>query len=212
MRLMALIGLAILGLLAIQTWPVESNVATLQQYDGDDVNVPEYSYAPIPNPKFAMSDFPVVTGDMPLILPQMSQFPNDGKLEGITLGPPKVLDHPRTDQDILAEVNDKLSKITERNSEPRIRQHKNAPPGLLRRYGIPGNDDGNQVVVVVECDCNARPLILGAGNADTNVKFITFVADRRYPGIRSIPGPGSPMIRELLNDNSIPIPTPVGRS
>jgi hypothetical protein len=114
---------------------------------------------------------------------------------------PTPLSILRTDEDILQDVMAQLARVTVLSGTPRIRLVRHAQRGDMRLLGFAGMDDTEKVIVVAECHCDTGPLHLG------NVQFLIWVADRRYPGAGPAGGPGTPALRELLNDPTIPIPT-----
>ena len=110
--------------------------------------------------------------------------------------PPCVLDEPWTDAEIAEDAAHKVAKLTPGPSgaQPRIVAQRSFAPGEIRpRYpalaGAGGaQDDGNQVIVLIECFCDTTPL----GGRGDRAEYAFMIYDRRYPGPSVMTGPGQP--------------------
>ena len=61
--------------------------------------------------------------------------------------------------------------------------------------------DGDTVTILVECNCNPKPVMIGARVPETPVQYLTFRVDRRYLGAIISAGPETDDTRSLVARN-----------
>lgn len=58
--------------------------------------------------------------------------------------------------------------------------------------------DGDMITILVECNCNPKPVLIGSRAPETPVKYLTFKVDRRYLGAIISAGPENENTRNLI--------------
>jgi hypothetical protein len=214
--------LAIAGLLtlivglAIASQPI-SEIASAQQpaqtgppaQAWEHIAVPCTVDRPWANPHFAFGNVPVTTG---VVGHNMSEFSGNAR-------PPLRCQQPQTDAVIRADAQSHLDKITaaiaegkiayegNENSGPKLYPARSFRPGellalvpeLLMTWLL--DDDGSDILVVMDCYCNTTVLGLPLGYAE----YVVLRYSRNTPGASYMTATASEPLRRLTNDQTIPI-------
>jgi hypothetical protein len=168
----------------------QTNKTIANEQNNEYTSEPGLELTPGPHFAYQQQLLAQTSGVARLQFPQASTPPDRTRApQGYTIVMPTVMPILRTNENIISEATRELAKL---NSD-------GARSGI--RAVVQDRRDSNRIVVVLECNCNPRPLLVGRNVPESNVQYITLAFDRRYAGSNVTAGPETDEIRELISRN-----------